>query len=251
MRRITVAILLVVGACTDQPYDDADPCAAAVDILGRCGRPVPESPFGTCQGEQREQAARLVDIYQSDGCEGLFDPKADGLTCKLLPFVCVHHTADELAPFSTDGCSMFPDGTFSDQTRWQACCIEHDFAYYAGGPASAREAADRNLESCIAGAANQGLAALMYAGVRIGGTPALPTPWRWGYGWTYDPLDGYRDLPDEQASAAAANIAAYRAAPVPPDALEQRLLALAGVIASVPGLQDAIDKVTAAIRQLD
>ncbi len=28
---------------------------------------------------------------------------------------------------------------------------------------------------------------IMYIGVRIGGSPWLPTPWRWGYGWNVWP----------------------------------------------------------------
>jgi len=250
MLRTSLPLIAFLAGCADQPLDDADPCAAATDVLARCGRPVPESPFGTCQAEQREQAERLVDIYQTDGCDGLFDPKADGLTCKLLPFMCVQHTVDELAPFTSDGCSMFPDGTLADATLWQSCCIEHDVAYYAGGPEAAREAADRALQTCITELTNPGLGDLMYAGVRIGGTPALPTPWRWGYGWTYDPLDGYREVPADQAEAAAASIAAYRAAPLPVAAIEQRLRAFGVAITTVPGLQRLIERVAAAIQQL-
>lgn len=26
---------------------------------------------------------------------------------------------------------------------------------------------------------------MMHAGVRIGGAPWQPAPWRWGYGWDY------------------------------------------------------------------
>jgi len=30
----------------------------------------------------------------------------------------------------------------------------------------------------------------MLAGVRVGGMPYLPTPYRWGYGWPYPRLYG-------------------------------------------------------------
>jgi hypothetical protein len=244
-------VLTSLAACTDQPYEvAADPCAVAADILARCGHAVEQSPFGTCRAEQRVQAEHLIALYEADGC-ALTSVKADSATCTLLPFLCVHHTVDELAPFVTDGCSMFPDGTLSDATRWQHCCIEHDFAYYAGGPEDARQAADGQLQACVQDASSRGLADLMYYGVRVGGTPALPTPWRWGYGWTYDPLDGYRTLPPDQAAAAAESVAAYLADPVAPAAIEQRLRALADVIASVPGLQDAIDRVDAVVRHLE
>jgi hypothetical protein len=33
------------------------------------------------------------------------------------------------------------------------------------------------------------IGSLFYAGVRLGGAPWLPTPWRWGYGWEDWPHD--------------------------------------------------------------
>jgi len=244
-------IAVATAACADHPYEPGeDVCVNAAEVLASCGRTLEQSPFGTCQPAQSEQAQQLLDVYAADGCAGLVDAKADGATCTALPFLCVQHTVDELVPFVSDGCSMFPDGTLEDATRWQQCCIVHDFAYYAGGPAQLREAADLGLQQCIGAITNQALADLIYVGVRVGGTPTLPTPWRWGYGWKYDPIDGYRALPPEQAAAAAANIAAYRAHPVPPDAIEQRLRSFADSIAIVPGLQSLIDKVSAVIRQL-
>jgi hypothetical protein len=247
----SIPILLLLGACADQQYDPADVCATAANVLEECGETIEQSPFGTCQPEQRALAQRLVDGYAAEGCSWLVNGKADSAACVVLPFLCVKHAVDELAPFVSDGCSMFPDGTLGDPTRWQHCCIVHDFAYYTGGPEEARETADRGLQACIAGETNQGLADLMYYGVRLGGTPALPTPWRWGYGWAYDPVNGYRTLSDDQARAAAANIAAYKADPVAPHAVEQRLRELADSIASVPGLQKSIDLITAVVRSME
>jgi hypothetical protein len=37
------------------------------------------------------------------------------------------------------------------------------------------------------------MSSLFYAAVRVGGTPWLPTPWRWGYGWDEWPR-GYEAL---------------------------------------------------------
>jgi hypothetical protein len=34
------------------------------------------------------------------------------------------------------------------------------------------------------------IATLMLAGVRVGGTPYIPTKFRWGYGWPY--FRGYK-----------------------------------------------------------
>ena len=36
----------------------------------------------------------------------------------------------------------------------------------------------------------------MLTGVRVGGTPYLPTTFRWGYGWPY--LRGYKPVTSEE-----------------------------------------------------
>lgn len=102
-----------------------------------------------------------------------------------------------LMSFTTDGCSSFPDGVpMIDETRWQQCCIVHDVAYWKGGTYAEREAADQALRSCVAAAQDQPLGDTMYMGVRVGGSPYLPTTWKWGYGWTQP--RGYQELgPDE------------------------------------------------------
>src|SRR5271169_6094597 len=41
--------------------------------------------------------------------------------------------AGELKPFTTDGCSDFPNGTPEHQDLWLTCCIQHDLAYWMGG----------------------------------------------------------------------------------------------------------------------
>lgn len=93
--------------------------------------------------------------------------------------------ADELKPFTTDGCSSFPDGTIEHQSLWVECCIRHDLAYWQGGSRQDRLNADKQLESCVAGVGEPEIASVMLAGVRVGGSPYLPTPFRWGYGWPY------------------------------------------------------------------
>lgn len=89
-------------------------------------------------------------------------------------------------PFTTDGCSMWPDGNYG------GCCVEHDDAYWQGGTWRERREADRKLMACVVLKGHPFLALLIYLGVRIGGIGLLPTPWRWGYGWkwprTDDPL---------------------------------------------------------------
>jgi hypothetical protein len=89
--------------------------------------------------------------------------------------------------FTTDGCSRWPDGA------WTVCCIAHDIAYWCGGSALEREDADRELRRCVNGHASV-IGDIVYVGVRIGGLPWLPTPWRWGYGWDRWP-QSYQESP--------------------------------------------------------
>mgnify|MGYP000020562459 FL=1 len=90
-----------------------------------------------------------------------------------------------LSPFTTDGCSLFPDGTYQQNELWLACCTAHDLAYWQGGTYQQRLAADQSLKACVAQVGEPKIAALMLMGVRVGGTPYLPTSFRWGYGWSY------------------------------------------------------------------
>lgn len=100
--------------------------------------------------------------------------------------------ASEIKPFTTDGCSIFPDGYLNDNALWLECCIRHDFAYWMGGTEQQREAADHQLQQCVADIGEIALSQLMLFGVRAGGSPFYPTWYRWGYGWPY--LRGYQPL---------------------------------------------------------
>ena len=93
--------------------------------------------------------------------------------------------AGDLKPFTSDGCSSFPDGTLEQKTLWQQCCFAHDVAYWQGGSYGEREKADFELRSCVAGVGEPAIAVVMLAGVRVGGSPLFPTEFRWGYGWPY------------------------------------------------------------------
>ncbi|NVJ61179.1 MAG: hypothetical protein HWE27_12365 [Gammaproteobacteria bacterium] len=104
------------------------------------------------------------------------------LLCTLLPSTVY---SQSLKPFSSDGCSLFPEGTPKQQKLWLNCCVEHDIAYWKGGTYLERLAADQALERCVAQVGEPGIAKLMLAGVRVGGTPYLPTKFRWGYGWSF------------------------------------------------------------------
>ena len=93
--------------------------------------------------------------------------------------------ADSLQPFTSDGCSRFPNGTPWQNELWLECCTAHDLAYWKGGSYQERLDADRKLEACVARVGEPEVALLMLAGVRVGGSPFFPTPFRWGYGWPY------------------------------------------------------------------
>src|SRR5262249_18434378 len=53
-----------------------------------------------------------------------------------------------------------------------------------GGSAAERAEADSELSECVSQVAD-GMGPVMWLGVRAGGGPWLPAPWRWGYGWGY------------------------------------------------------------------
>jgi len=65
-----------------------------------------------------------------------------------------------------------------------------------GGTYQERLEADRELKACVAQVGEPIIAKIMLAGVRVGGTPYLPTTFRWGYGWPY--LRGYKALTKEE-----------------------------------------------------
>jgi len=104
--------------------------------------------------------------------------------------------AQTLKPFTSDGCSIFPDGTLEHKNLWLACCTAHDYAYWKGGTYEEKQKADQELKECVAKSGNPKTASLMLAGVKVGGAPYLPTPFRWGYGWPYP--QEYKALTDEQ-----------------------------------------------------
>ena len=115
---------------------------------------------------------------------------------KIEPGHLVQDQLAELAPFQSDGCSSFPDGTLFQQELWLRCCSIHDYAYWKGGSANEREEADLALRDCVTDVGEEEIALLMLLGVRVGGSPLFPTPYRWGYGWPY-PKDYGRLSADE------------------------------------------------------
>ena len=109
---------------------------------------------------------------------------------------CCAQADNNIKPFSTDGCSAFPDGTLWQNELWLSCCTAHDLAYWQGGTYQQRLEADQTLKQCVEKVGEPSIAAVMLAGVRVGGTPYLPTKFRWGYGWPYP--RGYKAITPEE-----------------------------------------------------
>ena len=96
--------------------------------------------------------------------------------------------ANSLKPFTTDGCSLWLDGTPEQPNLWRHCCVAHDLAYWQGGTKEQRKQADEDILACVKQAQGSGMANYIYGNVRWGGSPYWMSNYRWGYGWDY--LDG-------------------------------------------------------------
>jgi len=131
---------------------------------------------------------------------------ASSLSIALLAFgwAAFSWSADP-TPFTSDGCSDFPNGTLQQKTLWLDCCQAHDRAYWLGGTAVEREVVDQVLRQCVVNVGEPEIALFMLAGVRVGGSPYWPTSYRWGYGWPYWNAwlpRGYQALTDEERGRA-------------------------------------------------
>lgn len=107
--------------------------------------------------------------------------------------------AEEIKPFTSDGCSSFPEGTSEQNNLWLACCTVHDYAYWKGGTYQDRINADLELHQCVKQVGEESIALIMLAGVRVGGSPFFPTDFRWGYGWPYPRLYGVLTKKEQDA----------------------------------------------------
>ena len=121
---------------------------------------------------------------------------------------CKEEDSIQLSNFTSDGCSLFIDGTFENPELWKDCCFKHDIAYWQGGTKEEREAADLAFKKCVEKkTGNSELAELMYQAVRTGGEPYFPTWYRWGYGW---PLGrGYKELSPEEKELVQRKLDSY------------------------------------------
>ena len=130
------------------------------------------------------------------------------LVCNLMIIsACSSNPIEDLTPFTSDGCSSFPDGTLKQKQLWLDCCVAHDKAYWMGGTYQERLDADKALESCVKQVGEKAIAKLMLAGVRVGGSPYWPTSFRWSYGWDF--TRGYDELTSEERAYAEKLLALY------------------------------------------
>ncbi len=110
--------------------------------------------------------------------------------------------------FNSDGCSLFPDGSFSGDIDWSDCCLEHDIQYWQGGTKEQRLVADSLFRQCLLKkTGDKKLADLMYQGVRLGGNPNIPSWYRWGYGWNY--MRDYKPISEEEQKLIEEKLNAY------------------------------------------
>lgn len=130
-------------------------------------------------------------------------------------FVCVLGFASlrekaGISDFSSDGCSLFPDRSLINNDDWCGCCFAHDIAYWKGGTEEERLAADIALRDCVLEkTGNEDLAAIMFEGVRFGGSPYFYNWYRWGYGWNYQRK--YKALSEKEQKRVDEKLAAYYA----------------------------------------
>lgn len=105
----------------------------------------------------------------------------------------------ELKSFTSDYCSVWPDGKNEDPTQWAGCCFTHDMHYWIGGTEDEKKASDVGLKECVKLTGASLHSFIMYVGVRIGGKPG-DADWAWGYG--YNASKGYDKVPVEELEKA-------------------------------------------------
>lgn len=126
----------------------------------------------------------------------------------FLVFAGCEERDSPLRDFTSDGCSLFPNQSLITKDDWCECCFEHDLAYWRGGTEEERESADLALRECVLRkTGNEGLAEVMYRGVRFGGSPYFYNWYRWGYGWDYG--REYKELSEEEEALVEDKLRAY------------------------------------------
>jgi hypothetical protein len=100
-------------------------------------------------------------------------------------------------PENSDGCTVLSwvyIKLTGKKLPFRQCCVDHDEDYWYGGSRRMRRESDARLRRCVFNHNNgtvlgklfYGLLSWgMWAAVRIGGSPKLPTPWRWKFSQPY------------------------------------------------------------------
>jgi hypothetical protein len=101
----------------------------------------------------------------------------------LIILIPINKAHANLAPFETDYCTYFPEGTLSRPTLWAECCLYHDLKYWIGGTVEEQLASDLKLKSCVEEKANSFYAQMMYQGIRLGHHSPIKSKYRWGWGF--------------------------------------------------------------------
>jgi len=106
----------------------------------------------------------------------------------------------KIGPFiaeNSDGCTVL-SWVYNTLTRkklpFRECCVSHDEDYWYGGTRKQRSESDKRLRKCVY-TYNNGtflsklfytvLSWAMWVAVRIGGSPKIPSPWRWEFSSNY------------------------------------------------------------------
>jgi hypothetical protein len=121
----------------------------------------------------------------------------------LLTLICSQVFAnDNLTSFTSDGCTLSPDGTPAQPNLWRECCVEHDLWFWGGGTKEQRILADNNLKSCIAEKSSRFISAIYLFGVQVGRlSPFKIKNKKWGNGWIHSSKrENYFTLSKEQVS---------------------------------------------------
>jgi len=102
----------------------------------------------------------------------------------------------DLKDFSTDYCTLFPEGTFKKPRAWANCCLEHDLVYWAGGTQTMQDLSDIKLGECVTSKSSKFYGKLMYNGVRLGHYSPIKNKTKWGHGWGDD--RGFQPLTSDE-----------------------------------------------------
>lgn len=114
----------------------------------------------------------------------------------LLFIFCNQLSAGNLSPYKGEKCVELTNLTPEHQQLWLDCCGAHDLSYWHGGSYKEQLTADRTLKQCVAVVGDTSIIVSMLKKVKVGGSPYLPTEYRWGYGWSN--FRGFDDLTEAE-----------------------------------------------------